>query len=198
MTLDRAAIDAMRDTLRSGGVRAVVVSDEAKKRLQVFPTPPELAAHMIELAELDPATHYSLEPSAGFGALASLMGRTDVCELYPTARDYLTEHGYNLVGRDFLDYHPGPVYDRIIANPPWNGGRDVEHVRHMWECLTPGGRLVAVVSPGVGFRQDRRHRDFRAWALAELRGDYEEIDPGTFEASGTQVGALLLTIDKPF
>ena len=54
----RASIDEIRDALKTG-VQVVAVP-------QLFPTPPELAARMVELAEIEPG-HRVLEPSAGTG-----------------------------------------------------------------------------------------------------------------------------------
>jgi SAM-dependent methyltransferase len=56
------AFDAMKDTLKAG---IKVVSAP-----QLFPTPPDIAARMVELAEIEPGQRI-LEPSAGTGNILS-------------------------------------------------------------------------------------------------------------------------------
>ncbi|MEN9926674.1 MAG: hypothetical protein RL268_2800, partial [Pseudomonadota bacterium] len=54
-------------------------------------------------------------------------------------------------------------YDRIIMNPPFSNRRDAEHVRHAFDLLKPGGRIVAIMGDGVFFGQDRKAQEFRDW-----------------------------------
>ena len=35
-------------------------------------------------------------------------------------------------------------YDRIIMNPPFSDGRDIQHVQHAYNLLRPGGRIGAI------------------------------------------------------
>ena len=35
-------------------------------------------------------------------------------------------------------------FDRIVMNPPFERGADIEHIRHAYAKLSPGGRLVAI------------------------------------------------------
>jgi type I restriction-modification system DNA methylase subunit len=85
------------------------------------------------------------------------------------------------------------TFDRIIANPPFRNGQDVDHVRHMYGLLKPGGVLVTVMSPAWQYRADRKYADFRAW-LERLDHEVENLPEGTFKTSGTNVRALLVTI----
>jgi hypothetical protein len=62
--------DAMKDDLREG-VKVVSAS-------QLFPTPPEIAAKMVELAEIEPGNRI-LEPSAGTGNLLSPIIAENTC-----------------------------------------------------------------------------------------------------------------------
>jgi 16S rRNA G1207 methylase RsmC len=86
------------------------------------------------------------------------------------------------------------LFDRIVMNPPFADQQDIRHVRHALGFLKPGGRLVAIMSAGVTFREDRLAREFRA--LVEDRGGtIEELPADAFKASGTGVLAVLVTID---
>ena len=62
---------------------------------------------------------------------------------------------------------------------PFANGLDIDHVRHAFDQLAPGGRLVAVMSEGPVFRQDRKASDFREW-LDELGGESEQLPEDSF------------------
>lgn len=91
-------------------------------------------------------------------------------------------------------------YDRIIMNPPFSNRRDAEHVRHAFELLRPGGRLVAIMGEGVFFGQDKKAADFREW-LEQVGGTDEKLPEGSFMDPSlpvnTGVSARMVVIDKP-
>jgi len=168
-----------------------------KKLYQFYQTPLELARRMVALADVR-AGHRVLEPSAGKGAiLKALPGgvhRTAV-ELNPAMVEVkaLTD---GLHYADFLHCNGElGTFDRIIANPPFRAGQDVDHVRHMFDLVNPGGMIVTVTSPAWQYRTDRRHTDFRTW-LQGVDNEVENLPEGTFNCSGTNVRSLLLTLRK--
>lgn len=79
-------------------------------------------------------------------------------------------------------------YDRIVMNPPFEDGQDAAHVRAVYEnLLAPDGRLVAVMSAGPFFRDDRRSREFRAWL--DARGaEVTDLPAGAFLKSDRPTG----------
>jgi type I restriction-modification system DNA methylase subunit len=79
-------------------------------------------------------------------------------------------------------------------NPPFADQQDIRHVEHALRFLKPGGRLVAIMSAGVSFRQDRQATTFRE-LVEGCDGTIEPLPEGAFEASGTGVRAVLVTID---
>lgn len=91
-------------------------------------------------------------------------------------------------------------YDRIIMNPPFSDRRDAEHVRHAFDLLKPGGRLVAIMGEGVFFGQDKKAQEFREW-LDSVDGTSEKLEEGTFNDPSlpvnTSVNARMVVIDKP-
>ena len=90
----------------------------------------------------------------------------------------------------------GGPFDRIVMNPPFSKGADIAHVRHAFDhYLKPGGRLVAIMSEGPFFRQDRAATDFRNW-LHQQGGDAEPLPAGSFRDSGTGVNARIVVVDK--
>jgi type I restriction-modification system DNA methylase subunit len=108
----------------------------------------------------------------------------------------LQEHADEVRFTDFLSCN-GELgkFDRVIANPPFRNGQDVEHVRHMFDLVKPGGTIVTVTSPASQYRADRKHDEFRTW-LEGLDHEVAELPHGTFKTSGTNIRALLLTIRK--
>lgn len=177
------------------------VAELAERRIPgFFPTPRALARLVVERAEIA-AGHRVLEPSAGAGHLvdairaAAPAAALTLVEFSQCLRAHLIGRGLSLAGDDFLAFEGGP-FDRVVMNPPFEGGQDVEHVRHAFGLLAPGGRLVAIMSAGPFFRSDRRSREFREW-LDELGGDREDLPAGAFQASErpTGVRTVLVTID---
>lgn len=196
-----ATVAAMRESLRIG---VQVVSAP-----QLFPTPPELAARMVELANITPASMV-LEPSAGTGRLVDAIMRqvphsVDAVEINRSLAGSLqARHAAARVKcADFLALEPKPgqhdgraIYDAIVMNPPFANGADVDHVTHAARFLAPGGRLVAIMSAGVEFRDDRKTREFRA-LVRHMDGVIEPLPEGTFESSGTGVRTVLVVLDAP-
>ncbi|MEQ6475132.1 PLxRFG domain-containing protein [Comamonas sp. wu1-DMT] len=91
-------------------------------------------------------------------------------------------------------------YDRIIMNPPFSKGRDIQHVRHAYELLRPGGRLVAIMGEGAFFHGNKAAEDFRTW-LDDLGATSERLPDGSFMDPSlpvnTGVSARMVVIDKP-
>ena len=163
-----------------------------------YPTPPDVVAEMLRSADIRPG-HYVLEPSAGTGNLADAArdaGATVSCwEINPALAEILELKGHNLDGRDFMEHTClAPYADRVLMNPPFEKGQDIEHVRKAFDALKPGGRLVAVMSPGPFFRNDRKATEFRQWFYA-LGGYKRELPDGAFKASGTSTSAVIAVID---
>ena len=179
--------DAMRETLKVG-VQVVTAP-------QLFPTPPDLAARMVQEAGLQP-WQTVLEPSAGTGAILRAieenmpMGvavtaveiNAQLCAALHTSAEVRTA--------DFLQCN-GDLgqFDRIIMNPPFGNAADIQHITHAIKMLRPGGRLVAICANGP--RQNEKLKP-----LAENSGgSWEPLPPDTFKDSGTSVNAVLLTIE---
>lgn len=180
---------AMRDQLKTG---VQVVSAP-----QLFPTPPSLAARMVELAEIEPG-HSVLEPSAGTGnilrAIREATGGSAVrtaIEINPRLCDRLriAEEGAHVINCDFLQFDaPATKYDRILMNPPFANADDIKHIRHALGMLKPGGRLVAICANGP--RQNAQLRPL----VDQYGGEWEDLPPDTFAASGTAVNAALFIL----
>ncbi|MCA1241858.1 methyltransferase [Stappia stellulata] len=168
-----------------------------------FPTPASLAADIVATADIKPGDTV-LEPSAGSGALldavlaATPAARITAYEVSPRLREVLElkGHGSALAGSDFMDAIPAQVFDRIVMNPPFENGQDLEHVRRAFGFLKPGGRLVAIMSGSTLSRTGRRWDDFRDW-LECVDGYAETLPDGSFLKSGTSVAAIRIVVDAP-
>lgn len=195
-TAEAQEFDAMRQALRDG-VQTVAAP-------QLFPTPPELAARMVEAADIRPGDRW-LEPSAGTGRLVDAVAAAVPLDQLETV---LVEVNHGLseslakrtpaawtLRADFLEIGSDELqrFDVILMNPPFKDGADVQHITRALWLLAPGGRLVAVASAGLLFRQDRATRHLREH-IERMGGTIEELPPGTFESSGTGVNTVLVTV----
>lgn len=166
-----------------------------------FPTPAEVVLQMIDEADIPEEECTILEPSAGSGAILDALrdkfplAELHAFEVHATLGDILAAKGYELDGCDFLDAEPAATFDRVIMNPPFEGLQDIDHVRHAFTMLKPGGRLVAIMSPGPFFRTDRKASDFREW-FEDNGGEKRELPPNSFRESGTGVNTVIVTLDK--
>lgn len=166
---------------------------------QYFPTPEALARLMVVRAELGPGDMV-LEPSAGQGRLLQEIERWPVaavhaCELMPENREVLEAKGYELVGRDFLEFRVYATYSKIVANPPFTRDQDIAHVRHMYEILQFGGKMVAVMSARCLESPLEEHRAFVRW-LKERGGRVERLGNEAFSELGVSVETMLVEVEK--
>ena len=180
-------IDAMKDAIKEG-VKVIVTP-------QLFPTPPEIATKMVELAEIEDGQRI-LEPSAGTGNLIRAMG---YAENYGKNEVVAVEINYQLgqVLRLFedLEVHQTDfltcngdygTFDRVIMNPPFENGLDIKHINHALTFLRPGGRLVALCANGPRQRA----------AFMGMADYWEDLPEGSFKDQGTGVNVALMVINK--
>lgn len=188
---DNAAdFDSMRAALKQG-IQIVAVP-------QLFPTPKALADRVADLADIQPG-HDVLEPSAGTGALLGALG----CRMFGhnpergsvTAVEVVAQLAEQLrqdfpltkvLTADFTACDDLGPFDRIVMNPPFAKGADIRHIEHAAGMLRPGGRLVAICANGP--RQNER---LRPQAII-----WEDLPPGSFRDSGTEVNAAILVIQR--
>ena len=171
--------------------------------LDFFPTASAVTENAVDAADIQEGMDV-LEPSAGMGHIADHIREQtgvepDVVELSGKRRELLEAKGYNLVGADFLELE-GKQYDRIVMNPPFSDGRDIQHVRHAYSLLKPGGRVVAIMSESAFFQSNKRAEAFRDW-LDTLGATNEKLPDGSFMNASlpvnTGVSARMVVIEKP-
>jgi hypothetical protein len=113
----------------------------------------------------------------------------------PAIRERLELQGYALLGEgNFLSVDCWPGFDRIVSIPETIHRQDVNHVRHAFRMLKPGGRLVAVLTEIVLRRTDA----LRKW-LEAVGGEIEDLPDGLLfeDDSSATMSARLITVTKP-
>lgn len=186
-----------------------------KQTRQAFYTPPVIADLVAKRAEIREGLDV-LEPSAGGGALADAALKFSprnltLVEIDSRACDALVARYQKLLRvrvlcADFLTRTPRTgiethkqqndllVHDRVLMNPPFTDGQEVEHVRHAFRFLKNGGRLVAIMSGAIQYRKDSRYAEFREWL--ELNTEdraIESLPEEAFRESGTGVQTVMLS-----
>ena len=168
---------------------------------QFFETPADVADWLVMLAGGIHEDDTVLEPSAGRGALIKAIHRAcpsvtvECYELMPENREFLhTLSNVILLDEDFTKDSVGS-YTKIIANPPFSGNQDIEHVRLMYDRLEQGGTLAAIISQHWKFASEKKCIDFRNW-LEEVHGEVFEISAGEFKESGTSISTMAVVIKK--
>jgi hypothetical protein len=181
-----------------------------KKEFQFFATPQELAERMADEIIFDKHKMDILEPSAGHGSLIdAVLGRNedvtktfDAIELSELNESILRDK-YKHLGtqvlinqNDFLSIEFDKKYDLIIANPPFTKNQDIDHVRKMYSLLADNGQLITLSSKSWTFGSQRKQVEFKNWLEKEVGATFTDIEQGSFKSSGTNVAAMLITINR--
>lgn len=181
-----------------------------KKEYQFFETPKNLAMVLVHFAGIKEYDSI-LEPSAGQGAIIDCIlediDKTNMvfyCEMMPTNQIILQRKygemenvfGIHPVNDDFLQLGEGTKFNKIIANPPFSKNQDIDHVRKMYNLLSPGGVLVSITSSHWEMSENKKEKEFRQW-LKDVGAKDEDVPKNSFKDSGTLVGGKILIIRKP-
>jgi predicted RNA methylase len=168
-----------------------------------FPTPSDVVDRLLDLADIREGMRV-LEPSAGKGNIADAVKEAcpsalvQVVEIHTSLQAVLRAKGYTILAYNCLDIQPGSwVWDRVVMNPPFENGQDIEHVKHAYTLLKEGGRLVAIMSEGPFYRSDSQAVGFRSW-LESVGGYSERLPEGSFKNSerSTGVNTRIVVINK--
>lgn len=167
-----------------------------QQEFQFFATPQKIADLAVsKFSSLAPGMTI-LEPSAGRGALIEAVRRrcpgatVDCYELMPENVPFLEKvEGAHILGDDFTKCQG--KWQRIIANPPFSGNQDIDHVYLMYDHLEPDGELSVITSQHWQWAQDKKCQRFRKW-LEDNHAEVTAIDGGEFKESGTTVATALI------
>ena len=109
----------------------------------LYPTPEHIAEQAAQLLEAS-QFHTILEPSAGTGALIDAItygnkyghNITAVEESWSLVKILRSRYPELRVHHmDFLNFTYSDKFDRILMNPPFNGGADIKHIEHALKWL---------------------------------------------------------------
>lgn len=172
------------------------------KDLGFFPTPVILARELVEMAGVT-AGQRVLEPSAGTGRIVSALldvgALVTAVERDASRRAELERiEGFVVLDLDDCMSVADAEFDAVVMNPPFckvGLGDHLDHIRHCFEMLRPGGTLVSVGPASIEFRQDKRHTAFRAW-VDDLGGEIESLPEESFKASGTGVRTCVVKVRR--
>jgi predicted RNA methylase len=172
------------------------------KKAGFFATSPPLADELVAKLMLSPHAR-AFEPSAGTGNIVAALVRAcptvrvSCVELLADHAAILTAMGHPPIGTDFLALRPTAIepFDVVAMNPPFGGNGDAKHVLHATRFVRPGGRLAAIVSPGILFRKTEVYSTLRRWV--ERHGDggvggMKEIQAGAFSDAGTNIRTVMI------
>lgn len=196
---DRKAKAHVFDGLAIDAIEPIILTGEyarTKQDFGQFDTPEQLAEQAVDLADVR-AGMAVLEPSAGIGRIASAIrhaGAFVTCwEIDSKRAEKLDGVAHSLNVGDFLSLTPTETFDRVVMNPPFAKQDDIRHVLHAYRFLVPGGRLVAIMSNSVMFRENKLTADFRDFVGAR-GGTMKALPEGSFKPSGTGVNTCIVTI----
>ena len=169
-----------------------------KKEYQFFPTPPNVAHMIINKINWSDGLKVG-EFSAGQGGLLDFLPKEynlsiTAVELMSENVSVLKSKGYNAICGDFLLKHYGNV-DVVILNPPFAKNQDIDHFMHAWNHLNDGGQIACITSPHWTFASDKKSKVFRDF-LNEIGAEWEEINPGEFKSSGTNIKTFLISCTR--
>ncbi len=193
---ERAADDIFRD-----------VNLTPAKRFGFFPSPSAVVEAFFGYAGCVRGKRV-LEPSAGTGNVAreaeSRGAIVDCVEIQPEHADTLRAAGlYNKVQcQDFHSSTADEPYEAIVQNPPFDRGRDIDHIMRAWDMLKPGGTLTSVMHAGIEFSETKKAKAFRKIAekykcRSDWRGPFHDLPPGSFAEAGTYVNTVIVHLRKP-
>ena len=160
-----------------------------------FETPLAVVKMMLDLVA---PVGLILEPEGGLGAIVDNLGipktRIICIEKNQQRADVLKSKGYRVFCEDFLECKTVKC-NTIYMNPPFEAGQDIDHVKHAYSLLRPGGEMVSVMSTGAFFRNDKKAKAFRDW-FALKKGIDVKLPSNSFKESGTGVNACLVVLKK--
>lgn len=181
--------------------------------LAFYPTPEAAATEMLARAGSCDGLRV-LEPSAGTGALVAPLlakgARVDAIEIHPDRVRRLEAmqataptDALTVTQANFLDRPPIAIYNLVVMNPPFAGTHYMDHVRHGWEFVKPGGMLLAILPASAEVNETPKHLMFQRWIEAEQAyyGSYDcgwrDLPMESFAASGTRIATVTLKMRKP-
>jgi len=167
-----------------------------------YPTPPEVAATMLD--PLDLRGRVVVEPSAGSGNLVKACFERGAAEVLtvepePKLRAILAAiQGSRLIGNDWLAITADQIShaDLVVMNPPFSA--DERHILHAWAVAPAGCEIVSLCNWNTvdGYRSTRPQQEL--CTLIEQYGSRQNLGPVFEDAERTtHVSVGLVRLTKP-
>lgn len=162
-------------------------------------TSPAVAEMMYALIEPKSKLHI-LEPSAGEGHLIDYLitklpiGTViDAIELNHEKVRTLQAKGYNVIGRDYLNTET-PLYDVIVACPPFKDNVNLAHIQKMYRDIRLGGSIITLCNTSWLYDNTEKAQEFRKF-LTTVNYTMKLLPDNSFMEKGKTVPTLLIKIN---
>lgn len=174
-------------------------STAVAKDLQFYWSPRAVIDEALDFAGVPNPKHYSrgrsevpvvrvLEPSCGDGRILDAVRELDHkalgIEYHPGRAAEAKAKGHAVLTANFLEQPATAEFDFVVMNPPFYGRHYVQHVRHAYKFLKPGGKLVAILPATARYDHD------------ELKGEWRDLPVASFAEAGTNVPTTMLRLVK--
>ncbi len=171
-------------------------STAVSKDLQYYPTPQKIVDSILDdIYQLEGKR--VLEPSCGCGrfldGLRKRKARAYGFEVDAGRAAIARGKGHAVYHGNFLEAAPTGDYDLVVMNPPFYGKHYARHVRHAFEFLKEGGKLIAIL-PATA-RYDHGLLDDLGRG-ASYGSRWQDLPVGAFSESGTNINTTVLSIFK--
>ncbi len=192
-------------------LKKAIESLRGRKIPGFYPTPQPLIHKMLDYARMHEKRNMDvLEPSAGIGDIADEIKALDYgheincIEINFSLCKILEMKGHVYGNRDLIKTNQilnidnsHKLFDRIIMNPPFEKGQDIEHITHCYNnFLKEDGILVSVASNSVMTNAQKKYDMFRE--LVAEHGQFVELEGGEFKEAfkSTGVSTVLVILNK--
>lgn len=166
--------------------------------IELFPTPPEVGARMIEGLKLEGVTVW--EPEAGKGDLVRVIqqagGQVIASEINEDLRK-IVRTLCPVIGEDMLKVRSDQVSHvwAIVMNPPFS--KAAEHILHAFNIAPPGCHIRALCNTATIENKFTRIRE-ELGAIIEQHGSAQQLGDAFKDAErGTLVDVSIIEIQKP-
>ena len=167
-------------------------------------TPISVGMQMVKLLELE-NTHSVLEPSAGNGQLIWALWHSgykipvhyfELNDNYTLQLFLYQDLNTIFMGSDFLAATNIPLFDRIIANPPFEEDTWLAHSAKMYKLLNPGGIMVCLM-PMVSVRKGGTDLSGFKKRMKALGAESYPVDNWYTNKDGNKIPIHIVKIKKP-
>lgn len=188
-----------KEDIKAQELKTLERSFIGKKIPGFFPTPDTLIDTMFAMARVFEGETIR-EPSAGLGHIADKIqimypaNELKVTECNYSLAEVLEQKGHEVKRGDFLE--ETEKADVFFMNPPFENHQDIDHVKHAFNLLNEGGRLVAIMA---GNKTGSNSKIIEFNSFIEEFGYMQQNEAGSFKSAfnSTGVSTVIVYLEKP-